>query len=620
MIAFWKLNGGVRAVLLVCLAACAIGVCGAEVPSQETATQEAATEPGSTEAAVGPGPGNDAGAGRAAADDSDSEPGERSAPAAEEGDDAWAAGTAKGEQDEILGNWEDQLVPMDVSELTGRKVHRELRIDLSLQDAIRMALENSLDIHVSRLDDRQRSREIVVAQAIFDPFFNMGTTYGKNRDPSASFIDNPTRQGVSVSPSENTSYYGSITGKYALGTQYELRLQQSERDRPTLDPNFTFLNPLTETSAIASLRQPLLKDGWYSVNTADIRIAENNYRISKEELELTIIDVVFRTEQAYWELAFAAKNLEAKQKALSVTMDNLENVRKKQQIGTLAAIDVTTAESQLALRRAELEEAELLHENSRDVLLNTVNYTRDRSLKDLWEAGSRIAPYDNMEVHCTSSPSMAPPDLTRNKAIASAFARRPEYRRLELFVRNQQIRMDVAKNSLLPSLDVIGQWTQQGLEQTFVDSYSEMGTGKYYNWLIGVEFSIPLSNRGPRSQYRNARDELRKLKLDKLDAENQIVLEVDQALRRIESLRRKVRDLDNRVRLQMELVKAERIKLEVGKSIAYAVSVIENDLVEDAALALRAKADLQVARAELHRAAGNLLEWHKIDVVSGEQQ
>jgi outer membrane protein TolC len=176
--------------------------------------------------------------------------------------------------------------------------------------------------------------------------------------------------------------------------------------------------------------------------------------------------------------------------------------------------------------------------------------------------------------------------------------------------------MEVAKNALLPSLDVTGGWTQLGLESSFDESISEMASGRYYGWLAGVEFSVPLSNRGPRSLYRNARDEIGRLKYQKMQIENQIVLEVDQAIRKIESLRREASSLDERIRLQQELLQAERLKMEVGTSILYLVNVIANDLVDNVTQALRVKADLQIARAELLRATGTILDWHKIQVIS----
>jgi outer membrane protein TolC len=494
-----------------------------------------------------------------------------------------------------------------------------MRVRLTLEDAIRMGLENSLNIKISRLDDNIAQRSLTFAKAAFDPFFNVGTTYAKNRDPSVDIGGIPgfPVSEVVVNPSETLSYAAGVTGTWFTGAAYDITLRQIERDRPAaIAGGLAAFNPIATTEVVAALRQPLLRGAWYSVNTAGIRIAQNDTQFSREQLELTAINTVFQIEVAYWEHFFANQNLEAKAKALQVTLENLENTRKRRTVGTLSAVDVTTAESQVALRKSEYVDAGLLVEATRDRLLSLINYTDQYSLKALWEAGSKESRFDNIDLACTSTPSTEDLDLDRNRSLASAFVKRREYRQLELSMRNQEIRVEVAKNELLPNLDITASWAQLGLEESLSGSWEELGTGRYYDWTAGVQLSMPLSNRGPRSVYRNARDELRKLKVQKIDLENVIVLEVDQSIRRIEYLRRKVQDLDDRVRHQMELLRAERVKLDVGVSIPYTLSVIENDLVDNVTQALRAKADLQAARAEFLRATGVLLEAHQVELGS----
>ena len=161
-------------------------------------------------------------------------------------------------------------------------------------------------------------------------------------------------------------------------------------------------------------------------------------------------------------------------------------------------------------------------------------------------------------------------------------------------------------------MDVLGRWTQLGLEETWGESYSSMGDGRFYNWLVGVEFSVPLSNRGPRNLYRNSREQLTRLQLQKKDLENKIVLEIDLAIRTIKNLTKRVIDLEEDVRLKQQLLEDEKSKLEVGRTIAYTVSTIENDLVTSETEALRANADLQTAKADFYRATGTLLQRHNV--------
>ncbi len=132
--------------------------------------------------------------------------------------------------------------------------------------------------------------------------------------------------------------------------------------------------------------------------------------------------------------------------------------------------------------------------------------------------------------------------------------------------------------------------------------------------LVGVELSVPLSNRGPRNIYRNTREEFRRLNLQKKSLENQIVLEIDLAIRTIKNLTTRVIDLEEDVRLKQQLLEDEKRKLEVGSSIAYTVSTIENDLVTSETEALRANADLQTAKGDFYRATGTLLQRHNVFV------
>lgn len=495
----------------------------------------------------------------------------------------------------------------------GEEGDDRVELALSLEDAIRMAMENNLGVRIARVDELVSEREIVVARSAFDPFFNVNATYNKNRDPTVSTIDvgGALTQGVQVNPSEATSYSAGLAGTTTLGSTYNVTLQQNEFDRPNVNPLFTVLNPVTQTRAFADLRQPLLKGAWYAVNTADVRIAQNIFQFSREGFELVLMDTVFQVESAYWQLVFATQNLIAREKARSLALEDLENARKRRDVGSFSDNDVTTVESNWVLRKVDYEVAELLVENSRDGLLDLVNYVGDRSLRDAWRSGSMTGPYDQMKVVCTTEPSREPP-LDRDAALASAFSMRPDYRQIDLSLRNQGIRVEVARNGLLPQVDVFGRWTQLGLEETWGESYSSMGDGRFYNWLVGVELSVPLSNRGPRNLYRNAREELTRLQLQKKDLENKIVLEIDLAIRTIKNLNTRVIDLEEDVRLKQQLLEDEKSKLEVGRTIAYTVSTIENDLVTSETEALRANADLQTAKADFYRATGTLLRRHNV--------
>ncbi len=500
---------------------------------------------------------------------------------------------------------------------------KKIELRLSLQEAIEWALSKNLSLVAQEYDYDIRKRELIAARATFDPFFNMGTSYTKNRDPSVSILEvgDPTTgftptSFVTVSPTDVFDVRGGLQGLSPIGTSYQLSLIETRLNNP--QARIFGLNPRYSTRAEIRATQPLLKGAWYSYNTANIRTALNNIELSREDLELLAINVVFNVENAYWDLVFAVKNYESKVKALQVARENLRIDKKKVEVGTKAKIDITTSESQVALRKTEYDQAASNLEDARDTLLDRINFVGvEESLKALLENRAPQKPfrkYSDILVIPSTEPSPESIQPDRSQSISMAFDNRVEYHKLDLQIKNQDIAIAMSQNELLPSLNITGAWSQLGLDRSFSDSVDRMFTGKFYDWSVGATFEVPLSLRGPRAGYRNARDLKRQLQLQKQELENTMVLEVDKAIRGLQYAHRAVLNLEKQVELQEELLRAEKVKLEVGKSISYTVALIENDLVAFEAQAIRAKADYEIAKTVYERAVGNLLKKRKVDL------
>ena len=123
---------------------------------------------------------------------------------------------------------------------------------------------------------------------------------------------------------------------------------------------------------------------------------------------------------------------------------------------------------------------------------------------------------------------------------------------------------------------------------------------------------VPLNYRGPLNQLRNTQDDFQRFLLQKRILSNNIVIEVDQAIRNLYESYVTVTNLQREVELQEALLEAEKAKLRVGKSIAYTVSQIENDLVVVQTQEIRARTNFEKFRAAYLRAVGTLLESHDV--------
>ena len=236
-----------------------------------------------------------------------------------------------------------------------------------------------------------------------------------------------------------------------------------------------------------------------------------------------------------------------------------------------------------------------------------MNYAGQQSLKELWDSGNEISPFDNIMVIPTTEPDTELFEPQRDESLGLAFANRAEYRQTKLLLRNQKIALEVASNELLPTLDATGSWSQLGLDGAFGSSLSSLNSGKFYNWSVGVTMEIPIFYRGGIATYRIAQSELAKTRHELHRTENTIVMEVDRAIRNVRFAHRAVQNLATQVELQEELLQAEETKVRVGSSITYAVTQIQNDLIDIMAQELRAQTDYENVKAEYERSVGTVL-------------
>lgn len=483
-------------------------------------------------------------------------------------------------------------------------------IELSIQQAVEMGLARNFDVRIARLEGEIREREAVIQNAVFDPFFTLGANYSKNRRPTVSFLD-IGNQGplpvARVNPFETTGYSTGFRLRTLLGSTYTVTVNESGFDRPLAASGGLFgFNPVEEASIRFTATQPLLKGAWYPYNFSGIQVAENNRKLAMEDLESAISDLIFNIEAAYWQLVFSSRNYEARQNSLKVATENVEKARKEEAAGTQPKIYVTTIEGQLARRKVEMNDALLQLENARDSLLDLLQY-KGESLRRVWEEGGKGGSFEGIRVIPLSEPTEQDILPERGPSLTAAFERRADYRRYAVLLDNQKTLVDMRRNERLPQLDLTATWAQFGLDDSFGNSFSSLGTGDFYGWTVGLQLAMPLSNRGLQGSYDSARDRYQQLQWQRLQAENLIIMEVDQSIRRLKSMARKQVYLDDLVRLKATELAAERTRLAGGLSIPFTVNTIENELLDLQAQALQAKTNLEGARAVYDRATGGLL-------------
>jgi len=175
--------------------------------------------------------------------------------------------------------------------------------------------------------------------------------------------------------------------------------------------------------------------------------------------------------------------------------------------------------------------------------------------------------------------------------------------------------LKLRKNQLWPELDVIGSYGHSEiapLNGNFGDVLGDLPRGRNPRYSFGVVLDIPLGNRGPRARYGAAKASSAQALLDYKLVEQQIMVQIDDAVKLIRSSFERVAATRAARAFAQEALAAEQKKLENGKSTSFFVLQFQRDLTERRFEEIRALAEYNNALAGLAHAEGTTLERHKV--------
>jgi len=487
-------------------------------------------------------------------------------------------------------------------------------VEAPLQSVLILAMKNNLTIAFASLQPDIAETNIMREKSQFDTrFVSQYTKYREVKQVGNALSGSGSSAEIYQ---ERYDFNTSLQKKFTLGTLAELELnhQESANDLP-----FSGLVPQYYGELALNITQPLLRDFGIDINTSQIRIANLNLAISEQEFKQMVIDTLFDVESSYWNLYFRIEDLKSKTLSLKLAEDLLREFKIRIDAGTLAPIEIYQAEAEVALRSEEVIVAQSLVQAAEDKLKASLNlYENER--------------YWNLVIIPSESPQAKKITFDLNESVRVALQNRPDFRQAEINIKAADIQVKYTKNQTLPRLDLIGSLGKTGLagrpqdtsgafgplfrstpspwKGHWDDVYDSMFGKDYYNYLLGVKIDFPLENRLARSQYSKAKVQAAQALTSLKDAENLVINDVREAIRRIDTTSKVLDSAIATLKLSEEKLKAEQKKYEVGMSTAHDVLEFQDDLA-------RAMSTLALARTEYSksitnhaRATGLLLE-HK---------
>ncbi len=462
---------------------------------------------------------------------------------------------------------------------------------LSLRDAIHKALEQNIELGVERQNPKIRQPDVVIEKAKFDPDLRLEVKGGRTIRPSASTADVTILGAGAVSPIESNSlqYDLGIEQQLSTGGRYKLAWDITRQGgvSTVLDPNFGSSLSLTVT-------QPLLKGFGPAVNRTDLILAQNNFSVSRAALEGKAMDVVARVEEAYWELVYLRKNFKVELEKRRAAQEMLAMNQAKVEQGLIAPIDVLVAEAAVADREEDVLSAEKQVRDAEDQLRQAMNLI-----------GPRL--YQEIPIIPSDEPTVAPSDVRIQEAILAAMDQRRDLRQARLELKNREQSVLQTRNQVLPALTFEGSAGLIGLGATYNDDLDRLTSGDFYNWEAGIVFSVPLGNRAARNAFLKYRMEAQKAALNLQKLEQDIVIQLKEAVRSVETDRKRIVTTGTSRALAEKKLETETERLRLGLSTTQRVLEFQKDLAEAQRREIRAIVDYNKSLTRLAKAQGTLL-------------
>ena len=488
-------------------------------------------------------------------------------------------------------------------------------IPLSLNDAIKRALENNNDIEIARDDVRIAETQLRALEGIFDPIFSITPQIDKRVIPVQNIF---AGGGTSGSLSNTTlTLSPTVTKQFGRGGgNYQLTFSNS---RTTTTATNSTLNPFYSSNLSLGVVQPLWRNRSIDNNRRQIRIQRKRIQQSDADFRLRTIDTITRVQQAYWELVFALRDQQNQLENLNLTRENLRNVDAQIAAGAKAPLERAEVQTELASRETALltavQTVSVAENNLKQLIF------KERSSAD-WSA--QITPSD--------SPSFNEAPVNLTDAMKDAQENRPELRRLRLEAEVNSIDLTFFKNQTKPQFDLEAVVATTGLagtpaaslpagispNPTLVGGYSKTLENVFsfntYNVTVGVAIQIPFKNKTAQANLAGAKIQQEQLLASMRSTEQTVEVDVRNAAQAVESSRRRVLSARQaRVNAELQLEGEQRL-YQVGRSTTFLLFQRQNALTNSRASELRAQTDYNKAIADLQRATATTLRANNVIV------
>ncbi|MBI3401043.1 MAG: TolC family protein [Acidobacteria bacterium] len=516
----------------------------------------------------------------------------------------------------VIGVAVDPQQPASAAPAASRPVVR-----LTLEEAVKLALDRNLDIAVQRLNPEISDIAVLSVKSVYNP--TLTSTFGPQ-----STTQLPTSQlqlgtgGAAVT--ETVTYNGGVAQSIPWGGgSFSAALNNFRR---TSTSNNSLFDPQFQSAWSFAYTQPLMRNFRIDSTRQRLQVTRLNREISDVQLRATMTNTLSNVRNAYWDYVFAVQSVDVAQRSVNLAEQLVKDNQTRVEVGTMAPIDVVQAQSQSATQRQNL------------VVAQGTMRAAELALKRLIVSGT-ADPNWNVQIDPTDRPDFRAEAIDVEAAVRRALSERTDLEIAKHNVQANDVTLKYLRDQLKPQADVAVNYVPQGVGGTqlirsssgtlgssvtstvpggITDAFSSLFHNTYPQWTAQVNFSYPLGTSSQEANVARARVQLSQVQAQMKQIELQIATDVTNAAINVQSGAERVQAAQAARELAQKQLEAETSKFEVGMSTNYNVIQSQRDLATAQNNELQSILNYRKALVELERLQQTTLQSLNISILAAQ--
>ena len=379
--------------------------------------------------------------------------------------------------------------------------------------------------------------------------------------------------------------------------------------RRTSTSNNVTYNPLLQSQWQFAYAQPMLRNFHIDSTRQTLAVSKINRDVSDAQLRATITNTLSNVRNAYWDYVFAIQAVDVAKQSLSLASKLVQDNQTRVEVGTMAPIDVVSAQSEAATRRQAVVQAE------------STRRTTELALKRLIVAGTQD-PNWNATLDPVDRPDFRPEPVDLDAAIRRALSERTDIAIAKKNVEANDITLKYLSDQLKPQADLQLSYQTQGLAGTelvrsqsgvlgssvtnqvphaITEAFSSLFRGLYPVWSAQVNISYPIGLSAQKASVARARVQVNQVQAQLKQLELQVATDVTSAAISVQNNAEAVQAAGAARDLAQKKLEAAQSKFDVGISTNFEVVQAQRDLADAQNTELRNILNYRKALVELER-------------------